>query len=335
MNKKNVVLVDFIPDDSWKFVQEIKKVTNTEWIIKTCDNHEVKRGIVGFLRYYKYFLFPLKVFFERNQYNCICAWQQFYGIILAFYFRIFHTKKRNKLVIMTFIYKKKKGLIGKIYYRFIKYSIDNIYVDHIICFSRKEISYYKDIFNMDDSKFVYCTLGEEDKNAKKEYRTFEEVKDNYILSVGRSNRDYDTLIWNFKNTKHKLSIICDLLDNDKTDNIEIFNDIHGKEYYTAIKNAFCVVICLKDSMISSGQLVLIHSYMFGKPVIIAPDGALSEYIDSGVTALVVDKNEILNAVERLKSDKSLYDRLSVNGRKKYDKIFTIEELARQIAEIVA
>ena len=53
----------------------------------------------------------------------VLCWQQFYGIAIAFFCRLFHLKKKYRLVIMTFIYKQKRGLPGKIFYHFVKYAI--------------------------------------------------------------------------------------------------------------------------------------------------------------------------------------------------------------------
>lgn len=72
----------------------------------------------------------------------VLCWQQFYGIAIAFFQRMFHMKKRYKLVIMTFIYKEKRGLAGKLFYRFVRYAVTSRYVDKIILTTQSEKPMY-------------------------------------------------------------------------------------------------------------------------------------------------------------------------------------------------
>lgn len=338
MKKNNIVLSDFNPGENWVFSNQLEKDTGESWKLYICENWSVKTGILGLLRYLRYFSFPLKIFLTRGSYKDICAWQQFYGIVFAFYCRLFRAKKINKLIIMTFIYQEKKGIFGKLYYNFIKYSIDNQYVDALICFSKNEIEEYSKIFNVNKSKFYYCTLGAVDKNLEKSLSNYESsrIRDRYIFSVGRSNRDYDSLIKFVNNTEYTLKIACDTLKDSKKNNIIISSNIHGEEYFKTLRNAFCVIICLKDNKISSGQLVLMHSYMFGVPVIITPNNSLEEYAIDGETALMVPKTkqDILCAIKQLCKDRNLYNKLSQNGRKLYEDKYSIEALAHQVSKVI-
>jgi hypothetical protein len=103
--KDNVILVDFEPKKDWEFEAEIKKTTKKEWKVLKCISHKDRIGFwANVKRYFKYFFFSFKIFLQRRSYSNIIAWQQFYGLLFAFYCRLFHCKKRNRLMIMTFIY---------------------------------------------------------------------------------------------------------------------------------------------------------------------------------------------------------------------------------------
>ena len=133
---KNIILIDFPKKENWDFKNSLEEQTNLKWEEEeSVSNQRRKNKLSNIIRYLKYFIFPLKIFLKRKNYQNIVAWQQFYGVLYAFYSRLFHSKKYNKLIIMTFIYKEKKGLIGKIYYKFVKYAIQNEYIDKFICFS--------------------------------------------------------------------------------------------------------------------------------------------------------------------------------------------------------
>ena len=113
--KENVILTDFEISNDWKFKKGLEEATNEEWIINSCISNQLHSSkIKKIVRYIKYFIFPWKIFCHRKQYGKIIAWQQFYGLILAFFERLFHVKKENNLYIMTFIYKEKK-LVGGIF----------------------------------------------------------------------------------------------------------------------------------------------------------------------------------------------------------------------------
>ena len=66
----------------------------------------------------------------------LLCWQQFYGIAIAFFCRLFHLKKRFRLVIMTFIYKPRSGFAGRLFERFVRYAVTSDAVDRILLTTR-------------------------------------------------------------------------------------------------------------------------------------------------------------------------------------------------------
>lgn len=109
---ENVILIDFPKIENWKFKESLNKKTNMKWEEReSISNKKRKTILYNMVRYLKYFFFPFKIFLQRKDYKNIIAWQQFYGLLYAFYCRIFHSKKYNNLIVMTFIYKEKKGIV--------------------------------------------------------------------------------------------------------------------------------------------------------------------------------------------------------------------------------
>lgn len=51
-------------------------------------------------RYFFYFLYAFVIFLRRNTHRYAIAWQQFFGINLAFFLRLFHCRKRMNLSAM-------------------------------------------------------------------------------------------------------------------------------------------------------------------------------------------------------------------------------------------
>ncbi len=108
--KSNVILTDFKPNEKWDFLTILNEISGQEWDVeyKKTNNLHGHR-FANLYRLLLYFIFPLKILLKSNRYNKIIGWQQFYGLNIAFFSRLFHLKKKNELYVMTFIYKKKKG----------------------------------------------------------------------------------------------------------------------------------------------------------------------------------------------------------------------------------
>ena len=230
---------------------------------------------------------------------------------------------------MTFIYKEKK-IFRRLYYKFIKYAIDNKYVDYIICFSKNECAYYSKIFNIDSEKFVFENLGIDKIKINTEY-----YDKNYIIAPGRSNRDYEFLIESLKNEKYDVKIICDILSKRKDGNIQIYTDVIGDKYYSMLKNANCVIVPLRDDKISSGQLVILQAMQLKVPIIATEAFGVKDYIKDGYNGLIIhkDKNELLKAIEKLQ-DKQFRQKIVDNAYKDYLEKYTLDVLGKNIGKIV-
>lgn len=329
--KENIVLTDTLTINVEEFKNGLEESSKKKFVIYgTKGYNKIKNNkLKSIVKYAMYFIFPLKIFFKRNKINTIVAWQQFYGIIYSFYCNLFKVKKKNDLTIMTFIYKPKKKL-KNIYFKFIKYSIDNKYVDNIICFSRNECEYYSEIFNIKREKFKFCPLGLKKAEIKSEY----DEKD-FIISAGKSNRDYQFLIEALDNKDYKVKIICTTLKHKNTKNIEIYNDVWGERYLAMLKKAFCVVIPLKDENISSGQLVILQAMQFKKPIIVTNSKGIEDYIIDGYNGFIIkkDKQELLNCIEKLKN-KNIYEKIVNNAYMDYKEKYTVNELGKNVGKII-
>ena len=118
--KENIIVTDFNTPESWGFIKGINENCCLQYkIVTKIANGTQKSFIRKIIRYFKYFHFSLSLFLKKKKYYSIIAWQQFYGIFLAYFLKLFHCKNGPKVTILTFIYKEKKGIKGKIYHHFI------------------------------------------------------------------------------------------------------------------------------------------------------------------------------------------------------------------------
>ena len=319
MTKSNVALFDSTADEAKDFIKGLEKSTGENWKAIVYNSNKGRKGIANIIRYIKYFVFPFKIFVYRKRYNKIIGWQEFYGLIFAFYCRLFHVNKENTLIIKNFIYKPKKGIAGKMYYWFMNYIVKSGYVDVYICASKTNAKYCSEIFEEDENKFIFIPFGVNDFSKEVDCRIPPQC--DFVLSLGRSNRDWDYLIDAFKTMPYNLKIICDELHKDSVpNNIEILNNVWGHESYEYIYNCKCMVIPIDDGRIASGDTVLLQAMSFSKPIIITRPSCLADdYVKDGYNGIVVNKTceELAEAIERLFNDNSLYCELATNARKHY------------------
>ena len=327
----NALLIDFNPGDKWNFVELLEAKTKEEWaVLKNVSNLNQGSKWQTLVRYMKYFYFPFKVFLTRNSYEKILAWQQFYGIIYAFFTRIFRIKNGPSIYIMTFIYKEKKGVIGRVYKKFIQYSLESTFLERIFVFSSSEPHYYSEKLNIDVARFSYIKLGVEDE--------CEEVSlehESYFLSVGRSNRDYEFLIRNWEKSWGKLVIITDSEIHAEIDKntVMVVRNCYGNDYYEYLKKCYAVVLPMKDTNISSGELVTIQAGMFGKPIVSTYNKSLINYIENGVNGFLVKKEDFGNYINFLE-DKDIYKEMCLKARKFYSHNYSLSSMAEEIAEFL-
>lgn len=314
-------MFDSSKEESEDFIEGLEQSTGLPWEAHVYTANRGRKNKIGnLIRYFKYFAFPFKFFLHRKEYNNVIGWQAFYGLLYAFYCRLFHVKKSNTLLIKNFTYKPKKGIVGKIYFRFMNYIVKSKYVDVFVCTSQTFCDYCASVFGESSERFVFLPFGVNDFTKRVDMSV--PSSNDYILSLGRSNRDWDFLIDGLAGTEYPVRIVCDELHRDNLpDNIKIYNRVWGDESFEFIKNCRFMVIPIQDGKIGSGETVLLQTMSFSKPIIITKPSCLADdYVLDEETGLIVskDKDELLSAVDRLWNDRELYEKIAQNARTLYE-----------------
>lgn len=335
MGRRNVILADNSREEMEGYRQGLEEETGFLWETAVCRANE---GRTGFwrngLRYVKYFLFSFSIFLRRRKYGCIVGWQAFYGLCFAFWCRVFRVKKRNFLMVKNLTYREKKGIIGKIYFIFMRFVIKSGYVDLFTCCSKDHCGYCAEMFGEPPERFRFVPFGVEDVRDRVEKKA---QSGEFVLSVGRSNRDWDFLINALGGTEYSVRIVCDELKReDIPENIRIFKDVWGEKTLEFFRDCRVVVIPILDGRVAAGETVLLQAMCFGKPVIVArPGGKWEEYITCGETGFVVEKegDSLRDALELLKKEE-IYSDISRNCRQSYEEQFSLSGYGRRIGRIV-
>lgn len=332
MERKNVILADNSREEMASYALGLEDATGEPWEVLVCRANGGRRGKWGnLLRYGKYFLFSFHIFRQRRRYGAIVGWQAFYGLIFALWCRVFRVKKENFLVVKNLTYREKRGLVGWIYYRFMRFIVKSGYVDLFTCCSQSHCGYCAEIFEQPMEKFCFVPFGVEDVRKETE-------KGDYILSIGRSNRDWDFLIHALGGQKMPVRIVCDELRRENLpENVRIYNHVWGEEALEFLSRCRLVVIPILDGKVAAGETVLLQAMCLGKPVVVArPGGKWEEYIKNGENGFVVpkDREALRLAVGRLWNEDGLYDKISQNCRKSYEERFSLRGYGRRVGETV-
>ena len=158
--------------------------------------------------------------------------------------------------------------------------------------------------------------------------TYEDMKDlkvaldDYSLSIGRSNRDFDFLVkvWRQDCLKDKLLVIAS--DTWKPTmnmpaNVIFRNDIKYDESFAWFNNCNLCITPIADGNICSGDTVLLTGMMFAKPVVVTTPSTLAEmYVKNGINGIHISKvaEDAANKIAVLLGDKENMLRIGKSAR---------------------
>lgn len=333
--RKIAILCDFVPDRYWILPEELSECLNCE-----CDvyskklNHLHGSSIKNAIRILMYVFIPLKWLRLYAKYDAVIAWQQFYGIGLAFWLRLLKFKKKADIVVMTFIHNPKRGLVGKLYRHFVTYALNSGFVSRIVVYSSSEVDLYSDMLRIPKNRFLFIPYGLPEHKTP-EFDS-ELSSKRYVFATGRSNRDYDVLLAAATGT-FTLIIACDELQvKDYGDNITILPSTYGDEMHKYMYNSTIVAIPLKNADVSSGQLVFLQAMQYGKVILCSDCPAVNDYLEDGRNAILVKRKEQwAEEITRVMNDNELCTRLSETAKSDFYQRYSERIFARSIAKVLS
>lgn len=334
-HRKNIILADCESDEIKELAIGLQEGDEI-FEIKSHVANWKRMGICSELkRYIKYFVIGFYYFVIRNEFDIIVGWQQFYALIYCFFCELFHVHKKNKVIVLNFTYKTKKGICSKIYRWFMGRCVSIKYLDYLHVLSKEYADIISLEFGFPKNRIVVTPFGISDPYEKiskcsppKGYK-----KEAYALSIGRSNRDFDFLIRAWKDIDYPLVIISDTYKQKVSlRNVIILNNINGDESYPWIMNCALMVIPIDDGSICSGDTVLLTAMASERKILVTIPSTLAEmYIKDGDNAVLIEKDQNLfrkKVAELLFSDK--YKGIGTNARKYFCKNYSRENMGIQI-----
>lgn len=332
MSKK--LRTNYILSDANTPIEFIEGVTNASGKDWTLIEKKLNPRMHKWRKKLNDFWFTFKFSLMGRRTGHVLAWQQMYGILPAFFNRyIFHRCNLN-ISIMTFIYKPKDGLVGKLYRFLVNAAISSKNVSNIFVYSQSEAEHYSTIFPKAKEKFHFVKFGLPVSHT--DYTDTDLKNEKYFFSTGFSNRDYEFLINVFDNTPHKLKIACPNLKTATPQNVEVLDNCFGEEMKRHICNSIAVLIPLKNLDISSGQLVFITAMQLGKPLVITDSAPTRTYLDHNTDAIIVPNNikQWRDAIDKLINDNEFYNNMCRHNRQRSITEFSIDRLGTDIGRFI-
>lgn len=246
-------------------------------------------------------------------------------------------RKGVKLVLSMFIYTHASFTwIDNLKQWYLRVALSQASV--IICHSQHEVDHYTALFQMNHTRFTFVPYALHVDDSAGDLAT---PTASYVVSAGRSGRDYDVLIEAFKELPYCVHIVCDsdsyFANAALLPNVIVLQTCYGECYLREIKNSSLVVIPLKPHDISAGQMVMLQAMFYGKPVIITRTATTSEYVQHNDSAWLVkpsDHQDLRIAVTHLLSNVAESKRIGENGRRLYEKEHSMPSYVRHLENVL-
>jgi glycosyltransferase involved in cell wall biosynthesis len=283
----------------------------------------------------RYWMLGFRAFLHRRRYDAIIAYQGVAGLFMGMFYR-FWPFGRKPLILVAFIYKKRKNrIVQALRDGFTRFTLAA--ADRVICYSSREASDYAAYFRLKRNPFTFLPFGTDTPKLDR----IPDIPDGgYVFTAGSSNRDYRTLVEALRDCDMPVVLFAkryNLAGIDPPSRFDVHYDVFGDPYYRALRAARIVIVPLDDPELSSGQMVLLESMYFGKPVVITRGWGNTDYIRDGENAVCVaphDPRAMADAVHRLLADPALAGRIGAEAKKTIVERFDVGRFAGEMAGLV-
>lgn len=217
--------------------------------------------------------------------------------------------------------------------------------DAVICLSATQEAYLRDEAGLDAGR-VHRVWDNVDEQFFRP-GAGDSAQGEYLLAVGRENRDYATLVDAARRLGLPLTIVASSLwsrrgvglDPDALPpNVTLRRDfVSYQELRTLYENARLVVVPLGPCDYAAGVNGVLEAMAMGKASLVTQTRGLSEYVQAGTTSRLVppgDAAALAGAIQALWADEAARRALGARGRARIEREMGMDAYAARIASIV-
>ena len=272
---------------------------------------------------------------KLNKYDLIISHGMQSGIVISLWRRLFKSKAKHIVFdIGSFASASEKGIALKLM-QFASKSIDGV-----IYHTSSQLEYYQKFFPwiVEKSKFIRFGTDLEFFNPA-DLQDCED-KDSYMICVGYSKRDWDTLVQAYQgiDTDVKLRLVGHVEEKFKgISGVEQIPFVPIKELINQIYNAKFCILPLESFNYSYGQMTLLQQMALGKCVIAARVPSLVDYVEDGKTAILYEpqnQDDLQDKMNALLCNKNTVSKISANAgeylQRECNEVVMAEEIEKYI-----
>lgn len=259
---------------------------------------------------------------------------------LAFCLLRLFSSKKPKIVLLGFIFTPRSHKLLRMIRSFYFTSLFRS-IELVICYSSLEVERYVGLFGTPRDRFAYIPYGLHVHGYELSLQTTA-IASNVTVSAGRSGRDYSLLTKVFAQNGYPLRIICDSLsaqhDCVTAPNIEWLTNCFDEAYFHQLKLAAVVVVPLRESDISAGQMVILQAMALARPIIATRVKALQDYVGDQSGVILVSsgsETELAKAVDFVLGNPEVAQKMARDSHAHYTRNHSVKVFVRNLLSTVA
>lgn len=240
------------------------------------------------------------------------------SFIISFIQRLTLSRRPRHIILQFIMRERQASIASRLKYIFMRFCFSSTHM--IVCSSRPEARYYKEAFGWSDERVCFAPMHTDPALLDRARDDSAPESDLYIISAGRTFRDYKTLVSAVDGLDIRTVIIASPKNMDiggMPSNVSFRFDIPLKELDDIVAGSALVVLPLEDKRISTGQSVLLQAMALGKPVIATRTSGTVDYLEHMVNGVLVepgDPLELRAAIKTLIQDNNLRRIIGENAR---------------------
>ncbi|MBV7332999.1 glycosyltransferase family 4 protein [Chloroflexi bacterium TSY] len=210
---------------------------------------------------------------------------------------------------------------------------------HVISNSHAQIDYAVNRLGLPESRadFVYHNVDQQF------FRPLALDVEDFILTVGLEQRDYELLFQALTGTNIRLVVVASSpwstrgIDIASTANVTVLSHIPYTELRSLYARARLVVVPLFDIDYAAGSTTLLEAMAMGKSVIVTQTKGIADYVihdETGVYVPPADANALREAILSLWHCPIKQHRLSMNARQVVEESMNIDVYADKVTAIM-
>lgn len=277
----------------------------------------------------------LKIYWKLRTYDAVITQQDSYATFVVSFFNRILGRTRCKHFVNEFMTREKvRGIYSQIKYVFLRFCLSSVHC--FICSSKVEIAYYKQELRLRGDAFAFVPLATDPRF----FQMNSDTSGEYVVSAGRTGRDYSTLLSAAEGIPYSFRIVADrksISGLSTPENVEVRYNIPLQELLNMTAKAKLVVLPLQNKPISVGQSVLIQAMALGKAIIATKNAGTVDYIEHGINGLLVDPYDpriLRDSILSLLNDPGKASLLGENAKRIAREKYSIETRMGSICSLI-